>query len=212
MSDLPTVEFWYDFASTYSYPAAMTVGRRAADRGVKVEWRPFLLGPIFNAQQGLTDSPFNVQKEKGAWMWRDLARTCEALGLPFTHPTVFPRNSLPAARAALACEAEGLDVGAFSRAVFDASFAKDLDIADVGVIGELLAEIDYSGSAVLERMHSDEIKAALKDQVGRAAAGGLFGAPTITTADGELFWGQDRLDQALDWAARGCKPAQNACG
>lgn len=206
MTDLCTVEFWYDFASTYSYPAAMTIGRRAADRGVTVMWRPFLLGPLFQSQQGIADSPFNLQKEKGAWMWRDLQRLCDELGLPLAKPTVFPRNSMPAARAALACEAEGLDVAAFSRAVYDANFARDLDISDVGVIGEILAEIDYSGAPIVERMASDEVKAALKEQTQRAADGGLFGAPSITTADGELFWGQDRLDQALDWAARGRAP------
>jgi 2-hydroxychromene-2-carboxylate isomerase len=196
----PTIEFWYDFASTYSYPAAMTVARRAAAKGVAVTWRPFLLGPLFHAQQGLTDSPFNVQKEKGAWMWRDLERTCARLGLPLQRPTVFPRSSLNAARAALACEAAGLDVGTFSRAVFDANFARDQDISDVGVIGEILAEIDYSGAPVLDHMRSDAVKQALKDQTARAMSLGLFGAPSFTTPDGELFWGHDRLDEAVEWA------------
>ena len=197
----PVVAFWYDFASTYSYPAAMTVGRRAADAGVEVAWRPFLLGPLFHAQQGLTDSPFNLHKEKGVWMWRDLARACERAGVPLRKPTVFPRNSLNAARAALACEALGLDVAAFSRAVYDANFARDQDISDVGRLGEILAEIDYPGGAVLERARSDEIKTALKAQTAAAMDRGLFGAPSFVAEDGELFWGFDRMDEALSWAA-----------
>ena len=201
MSGLPIVEFWYDFASTYSYPAAMTVARRAADHGVGVRWRPFLLGPLFHAQQGIADSPFNLQKQKGAWMWRDLGRTCERLGLPLQRPTVFPRNSLNAARAALACEVLGLDVAAFTRAVFDANFARDQDISDVGRLGEILAEIDYPGGAVLERARSDEIKDGLKAQTAEAMDKGLFGAPSFTTPDGELFWGFDRMEEALAYAS-----------
>ncbi len=197
----PALEFWYDFASTYSYPAAMTVGRRAAEAGVALAWKPFLLGPVFHAQQGIADSPFNLHREKGAWMWRDLARACERAGVPLKRPTVFPRNSLHAARAALACEADGLDVAAFSRAVFDANFARDQDIGDVGRLGEICAEIDYPGGEVMARAATDPIKQALKDQTARAMAKGLFGAPSFVTDDGELFWGFDRMEEALAYAA-----------
>ena len=55
----PAMQFWFEFASTYSYPAAMRIEALAADRGVTIEWRPFLLGPIF-AAQGWSDSPFNI--------------------------------------------------------------------------------------------------------------------------------------------------------
>ena len=206
MTASPTIEFWYDFASTYSYPAAMTLARRAANAGVAAVWRPMFVGALFHAQQGIADSPFNLHKQKGAFMWKDMERLCARLNLPLTRPTVFPRNSLPAARMALACEAEGLDVGVFSRAVYDASFARDLDISDPTVLGEIIAEIDYSGSDVLARAASPEIKAALKSQTDAAAAKGVFGAPTFTTLDGELFWGQDRLDEALDWAVSPSDP------
>ena len=197
----PALEFWYDFASTYSYPAAMTVGRRAAEAGVALAWKPFLLGPVFHAQQGIADSPFNLHREKGAWMWRDLARACERAGVPLKRPTVFPRSSLHAARAALACEADGLDVAAFSRAVFDANFARDQDIGDVGRLGEICAEIDYPGGEVMARAATDPIKQALKDQTARAMAKGLFGAPSFVADDGELFWGFDRMEEALAYAA-----------
>ena len=61
------IEFWFEFASTYSYPAVMRIDRLAAARGVAVEWRPFLLGPLFHAQQGMKDSPFNVVPVKGVY-------------------------------------------------------------------------------------------------------------------------------------------------
>src|SRR5699024_9919220 len=100
----PKLEFWYEFASTYSYPAAMLIEERGAQAGVEVAWRPFLLGPIFG-EQGWNDSPFNIYPAKGRYMWRDMERVCEANALPFVRPTVFPRNGLLAARIAVA----GLD-------------------------------------------------------------------------------------------------------
>lgn len=195
------IEFWYEFASTYSYPAAMRIERLAADRGVAVAWRPFIVGPLFHEQQGLTDSPFNAVPVKGEYMWRDLERVCDAEGLPLRHPSQFPRNSLLAARVALV----GLEDGwtpAFSRAVYQANFVDDLDIGSAEVLAPLIAEVGAGPEHVLAAAQSDPIKALLKDHVRMARERGLFGAPSFLTADGELFWGNDRLEQALDWAVR----------
>jgi 2-hydroxychromene-2-carboxylate isomerase len=78
----PTLDFWFEFASTYSYPAAMRISPLAEAAGVAVRWRPFMLGPIFK-EQGWTTSPFNLFRAKGRNMWRDLERTCGTIGLPF---------------------------------------------------------------------------------------------------------------------------------
>ena len=193
------IEFWYEFASTYSYPAAMRVERMAEAAGVRVEWRPFLLGPLFHAQQGLTDSPFNAFPVKGQYMWRDMERVCAEEGLPLNHPSQFPRNSLLAARVAIA----GLDDGwtpDFSRKVYEANFVADQDISSPDVLGPLIAEAGGSPHAALEAAGSDAVKARLKDHVNQAKARGVFGSPSFITADGELFWGNDRLEQALAWA------------
>ena len=64
---MASAEFWYEFASTYSYPAALRITALADQRGVSLIWRPFLLGPIFMAQ-GWRDSPFNVYTAKGRYM------------------------------------------------------------------------------------------------------------------------------------------------
>lgn len=193
------IEFWYEFASTYSYPAAMRVERMAEAAGVRVEWRPFLLGPLFHAQQGLTDSPFNAFPVKGQYMWRDMERVCAEEGLALNHPSQFPRNSLLAARVAIA----GLDDGwtpDFSRKVYEANFVADLDISSPEVLAPLIAEAGGSPDAALETAGSDAVKARLKDHVNQAKARGVFGSPSFITADGELFWGNDRLEQALAWA------------
>src|SRR5215831_5047355 len=132
-----TIDFWFDFASTYSYPAAMRIGPSAETAGVRVRFRPFLLGPIFKAQ-GWTTSPFNLYPAKGRHMWRDLERLCADLGLPFRRPDPFPQPSLLAARVALAALDHGCGED-FCRAMFRAEFAEGRSIDDPAVIGELLA-------------------------------------------------------------------------
>ncbi|HEX7968821.1 MAG TPA: 2-hydroxychromene-2-carboxylate isomerase [Stellaceae bacterium] len=195
-----TVAFWYEFASTYSYPAALRIERLATSAGVIIAWRPFLLGPIF-AGQGWSDSPFNLYPAKGRYMWRDLERICAGEGLPLRRPSVFPRNSLLAARAALVAAEEGW-CAEFTRAVYRANFAEDRDIAAAEVIGAIVAALGREAPAVLARAQSPEIKARLKAQTEEAMALGIFGAPSFTVDD-ELFWGNDRLEQALAWARRG---------
>src|SRR5215469_7414906 len=126
---MPVLEFWYEFASTYSYPAAMRVEPLAGAAGLTVHWRPFLLAPIFGSQ-GWNDSPFNIYPVKGRYMWRDLERICAREGLPLKLPPVrFPQNGLKAARLALVGEREGW-APAFSRAVFVANYAEQKDISD----------------------------------------------------------------------------------
>jgi 2-hydroxychromene-2-carboxylate isomerase len=196
---IASAEFWYEFASTYSYPAALRVAALAEERGVSLVWRPFLLGPIF-AAQGWRDSPFNIYPAKGRYMWRDLERTCAAMGLSLKRPEPFPQPSLLAARIALALQGE--ERANFSRRVFAAEFGEGMAIGDRATLGPLLAACGIDPAAALERAESDTNKALLKAETARAVAIGIIGAPSLVTHDGEVFWGNDRLEQGLDWAAR----------
>jgi 2-hydroxychromene-2-carboxylate isomerase len=193
------VEFWFDFASTYSYVAAMRVEAATARVGARVLWRPFLLGPIFAEQQGIKDSPFNVHPVRGRYMWRDLERLCAKYGLPWRKPSVFPRNSTLAARVAIVGAEEPWGPG-FVRAVYSANFARDQDISSRTVIEEVLAQVGADAQAVLTRAEAAENKPRLREQTTRAAQFGIFGAPNFIV-NGELFFGQDRLDDALEFLA-----------
>lgn len=195
----PKVQFWYEFASTYSYPAAMRIEDAARAAGVAVEWRPFLLGPIF-AAQGWNDSPFNVYPVKGRYMWRDLARVCERHDLPLQQPSAFPRNGLLAARVALVAADDGW-VADFTRAVYAANFAEDREIGEGDVIAEIIASLERDPDAVLARATAPENKERLKRTGEEASRRGIFGAPSFVVGD-ELFWGNDRLEDALAWARR----------
>jgi len=194
---MPTVDFWYEFASTYSYPAAMRVGALAAARGVALNWRPFLLGPIF-AARGMMDSPFNLNPAKGRYMWRDLERICARLALPLRRPEPFPQNSLLAARTALALEDARRPE--FSRAVYAAEFGAGEPIAERATIAGVLEAMGLNAGDILERATSAPVKDKLRSETALAERLGIFGAPNLVTADGEIFWGNDRLEEGLDWA------------
>jgi 2-hydroxychromene-2-carboxylate isomerase len=196
----PSLDFWLEFASTYSYLAAIRIGPLAAAAGVKVRFRPFLLGPIF-AAQGWTTSPFNLFAAKGRNMWRDLERTCVDLGLPFRRPEPFPQASLLAARVALVGlgAAWGED---FCRAVYRAEFAEGQRIDDPETVRGILSGLNADPAAVMAQAQSAAIKDKLRAETAEAQKLGVFGAPSFITPDGELFWGNDRLETALAWAKR----------
>jgi 2-hydroxychromene-2-carboxylate isomerase len=194
------IEFWYEFGSTYSYPTAMRIERLAGEAGVDVRWRPFLLGPIFKAF-GWNDSPFNIFVAKGRYMWRDLERVCAAEGLPLKlPPAAFPQNGLKAARLALVGESEGWTPD-FTRAVFRANYAEQKDVSADDTLAAILAGLGVDAAAAVEAANAPENKAALKQQTEEAMTRGLFGAPSFVVGD-ELFWGNDRLETALEWAKR----------
>jgi 2-hydroxychromene-2-carboxylate isomerase len=193
------IDFWYEFASTYSYPAAMRIERVAAERDVKVRWRPFLLGPIF-AEIGWRDSPFNIFPLKGRYMWRDVERICDALRLPLQRPQPFPQNSLIAARTALALNGEAR--ASFSRSLYLAEFGEGRAISDRSVISATLKSIGVDPDATLARAETLENKERLKAECAVAKSLGIPGAPCLVTSDGEVFWGNDRIEPALEWELR----------
>jgi len=195
-----TVSFWFEFASTYSYPSVMRVESVAASHGVSIQWRPFLLGPIFR-KHGWEDSPFNLYSAKGRYMWRDLERICARYGLAFRKPSQFPRNGLLASR--IACEHADQDwCPEFIKAVYRANFEHDQDIGDPSVVAECLPVARAEVDDVIARATSDAAKLRLRQQTEFAESAGIFGAPSMLVGE-ELFWGDDRLEQAFEFAAGG---------
>lgn len=191
----PRLTFWYEFASTYSYLTAMRIEAAASAAGVTVEWQPFLLGPIFKSQ-GWATSPFNIYPAKGRYMVRDIGRIAASRGLKFQMPEPFPANALKAARLAIAGIEDGW-VASFTRAVFEAEFAVGLDISSEEVLTGLLVKLGLDAATVIGRSNEPETKERLWAVTAEAEDRGIFGAPTFVAPDGELFWGDDRLEAAL---------------
>jgi 2-hydroxychromene-2-carboxylate isomerase len=193
-----SVEFWYEFASPYSYLAASRIERLMAGTSIQLDWRPFLLGPIL-AQRAHDPSPFqNPTAAQRRYRWRDVQRLCTAEALPLRLPSTYPRNGVLAARIALIAVAEGWGP-AFTRAVYHANFAEDRDIAATDVIAVIIGALGQEPGPVLDRARGEENKARLKARGEEAIQRGIFGAPSFVIGE-ELFWGNDRLDVALAWA------------
>jgi len=196
----PTIELWYEVASPYSYLSVMRAEALAAAAGRRLVWRVFLLGPIFEAQLGSSDSPFNRNPVRGRYMWRDVERQCAKYGLPFRPPSRFPRASVLAARIAMLGEDEPWG-GSFARAVLAANFAEDRDISRPEVVREILEQVALPADALIARAGEAPTKQQLRARTQDAAARDIFGAPTFFV-DGEMFWGDDRLEDALAWPRR----------
>lgn len=195
----PELEFWFDLASNYSYLSAMRLPQLAAAAGVTVRWQPFLLGPIF-ADLGWSTSPFVLQPQKGAYVWQDMRRLCAKYGLPWQRPSVFPRNSVLATRVAL-YGAHQPWIAGFAQAIARANFGHDADIANEDVLRDALRALGLPAADILAACQDETHRPALRAQTGRARALGIFGAPTFVVGD-ELFWGNDRLDDAIAHARR----------
>lgn len=198
------LEFWYDFASPYAYLAAMRIEKEVAARGkgrLRLLWRPFLLGPIFKRRVH-TPSPFqHAEPAERHFRHRDVERYCQLYGLPLTWPSTYPRGSLLATRVALIATEEGWGA-AFARSVYTATFAADQDIAAAHVVAGIVRSLGRNAEEILARAAEPEVKARLADQVERAVDKGIFGAPSFIVGD-ELFWGNDRMEQAISWALTG---------
>ncbi len=194
----PEIEFWFEFASNYSYLSVMRIEDVARRRGVRIIWKPFLLGPILRSL-GMETSPFLTQMEKGAHMWQDMVRQCRKYGLSWTKPSVFPRLSVLPARVALIGAAEPW-IGAFCRQVMELNFVHDEDINKADRLAPILRELNLPADEILKQAQSDSVKTRLREQTDEARRQGIFGAPTFFVGT-EIFWGNDRLDDALLLAA-----------
>lgn len=192
------IEIWFDFASNYSYLSAMRIEELARARGVGVAWRPFLLGPVFKSL-GMDNSPFVTQKLKGAYVWTDMERQCRKYGLGWTRPASFPRRSILPARIATLADGQPWQ-GEFIRKVMQLNFVEDHDIEDHAALGRILELLGQDGGAVIAAAEADGIKQGLRARTEEAQRRGVFGAPTFFVGD-EMFWGNDRLDDALELAA-----------
>jgi 2-hydroxychromene-2-carboxylate isomerase len=200
----PLVEFWFEFASNYSYLSVMRIEQEAARQGVRVQWRPFLLGPIFKSL-GWSTSPFVLQAWKTDYVWQDMSRLCRKYGIRWRIPSTFPRASVLPARVAL------LGAGRpwmpeYCRQVMQMNFADDRDISSAECVGEVLARLGLPAQDIIAEAEAEPNKLRLRTETESAKARGIFGAPTFFVGK-DMFWGNDRLDDALACAAASKPPS-----
>ena len=184
-----TLEFFFDYASPYSYLASEQVEALAKRTGAELRWRPFLLGAVFKATGNV---PPISTASKAAYLGKDLVDWASYLGLPpFQMPSTFPINSLKANRLGLVAAEQGRIVP-FSHAAFRAAFVEGKDLNEPAVLAELARAAGLEPEKALAHAETQEIKDALRRNTDEAIARGAFGAPTFFVGD-ELFFGNDRL-------------------
>lgn len=182
------IEFFYDYASTYSYLAHLEIEALATRREAEIVFRPMVLGFVFKATGN--SMPASVPA-KATYMMQDVGRWVRHLGLPFRMPSVFPTNTIRALRGAVAALEDGTFL-AYHHAVMQAYWANDQDIGDADILAAVATKAGLDGQRLIARTEDASVKATLKDNTDEAVRRGAFGAPTFFVGD-QMFWGNDRL-------------------
>lgn len=199
-----TVEFWFDFGSPAAYLAYTQLPGIAERSGARIDWRPMLLGGVFQATDNR--SPVSVPA-KGRYMWDDLQRFAARYGVVYRRAINFPVNTITLMRGATALRMQAGAGGdstmsstddhtpfdRYVKAVFGAMWHEPRDMTDLSVVGQVISEAGLDAAALMAQVQSPEVKAQLKADTDAAVAKGVFGAPTFFVGD-QMFWGQDRLD------------------
>jgi 2-hydroxychromene-2-carboxylate isomerase len=194
------LDFWFEYGSTYTYLTVARMHAMASRHGIEVRWRPFLLAPIM-VEQGLAQGPFLPFPQKLRYMWRDLERRAATHGLPYRQPSHYPPNTLLTARVGMLAATEGW-CREFTERSFALHWTEDIAIGSDANLSASLAALGKDASRVLSQAQSAANKDLLRVATDEAKALGLFGSPSFVTR-GELFWGDDRLEDALAWAQAG---------
>lgn len=186
-----TLQFWFSFGSTYTYLSTQRIEQLANPNGINVEWYPFILKRI-SSGSGNQSNPRKV-----SYMWRDLKRRADRHGLEFNQPALYPVNyELTANVSLVACE-EGWGPE-FIKLVFRWNFVDGRQIGVDDNLEAVLRELGREPRVLIEKAQSDEIVATMQQQTEKARSLGIFGSPSFMVGD-ELFWGDDRLEEAIEW-------------
>lgn len=201
---MQAVSFLYFFGSGYSYLSVMRMDALAKAAGVTVHWRPFSVRKLMREQNNpMADMPMKMR-----YIWRDIERRAAQHGLPFVAPPIWPTDPDELAnRVGIVAMTEGW-CPEYSRASFRSWYIDGKPLGDPAALKTILERLDRSPETVIEKAASDEIRARYDAETDYARRLGAFGSPTFVVGD-EVFWGDDRLEEALRWAG-GKHPAQTA--
>ncbi len=197
------VECFFDVSSPWTYFAYVSLLRMQDEIGVSIQWRPFLVGGVFNA---VNPSVYNSRNapvpSKTAYSKKDQQDWARYLGLPMHYrPTVFPVNSVKAMRACIVLEPEGKLV-AFAGAAFKAYWIDDKDISQVPVLTDICDELGIDAGQLLAATDQQPIKDTLRANTQEAIDRGSFGSPTIFVGGDDMYFGNDRMPLIKDAVLR----------
>ena len=189
------IDFWFTMGSTYSFLSVMRLAEIERSTGIKFRWRPFHLLVIL---QEMKNVPFADKPIKSAYMWRDIERRAAMYGIPAQLPAPYPaKQSVVANLVAMIGMGEGWGAD-FCRAAYRRWFQLGQETGSEPNISESLRDIGQEPGRVLALANSENAKMALAAETDAARELGIFGSPTFVV-DRELFWGDDRLEEAISW-------------
>lgn len=204
---MAAINAWISIGSTYSYLAVERLPALAREKGHRVVWRAFNIRQLL---QRLGYTPFAGKPNKLAYMWRDLERRAARHGISWARAPAYPLPELLTANAvSFIAEQEGW-IEEYLRACYRGWFLDGLRPGEADNLQQSLAAAGQSYEQVMKRAASDTIREGLAKQTDEADALGVFGSPSFIV-NGELFWGDDRLEEALDWAD-GRRPGESGNG
>jgi len=199
MSESSTIDFWFTVGSTYTYLTASRLHEVEASSGIHFRWRPFNARAIM---QEMNNIPFATKPIKLAYMWRDIERRASKYGLPIKVPVPYPlKNFDLASRVAVLGEMEGWCPN-YVRASYRRWFLEGKEVGAEPNLSESLGEIGQESDRVIAAANAESVRRAYDDNTREARQLSIFGSPTFV-ARGELFWGDDRLDDAIAWQTKG---------
>lgn len=183
------LEYFFDYVSPFSYLANSQVPALVERTGAELVYRPFFLGGVMQASG---NSPPASVPAKGKYMFTDIARWVKRYGIELRFNPHFPVNTVRPMRGALVALEEGF-IPAYNEALFGAMWRDEKNVGDAGVLKEVLDAAGLDADTVLQRIEEPRIKEQLKANSDEAVERGAFGAPSFFV-DGEMFFGNDRLD------------------
>jgi 2-hydroxychromene-2-carboxylate isomerase len=197
------IEFFFDCASPWTYVAFHNVQPLAGAHGVEIDWRPMLVGGVFNAaNRGVYEQREQLPEAKRRYVYADLKAWAARATLDINPtPSVFPVNSVRAMRACVHLKPQGRLVD-FARATFEAYWARDQDISRTEVLAEICQSIDVDAAEVLQAIETTTVRDALRRNGDELIARGGFGSPTIFVDHDKMFFGNDRLPLVADALVR----------
>lgn len=196
---MAAIDFWFSIGSTYSFLSVMRLPEVERETGIAFRWKPFNVREIMLE---MDNRPFVNKPAKTAYMWRDLARRAELHGLTAKLPAPYPLEQLELAnRVAVVGVREGWCAD-YAQATYRRWIGLGQPAGSSPNLEESLAEVGQDAERVLALARSQETGRALDETTAAAKALGIFGSPTFVVGR-ELFWGDDRLEDALSWHSRG---------
>jgi 2-hydroxychromene-2-carboxylate isomerase len=193
------IDFWFTMGSSYSYLSVMRLPELERSTGIRFNWRPFHLLTIL---QEMKHVPFADKPAKSAYMWRDIERRAGMYAIPASLPAPYPaKQSLKANLVAMVGMRQGWGKD-FVRAAYRRWLQLGQETGSEPNLSESLRDIGQDPQAVLASANSGDTEAALSAETGIARELGIFGSPTFVV-ERELFWGDDRLDDAISWHRHG---------